>query len=360
MSKFRWGSIGLSLLVLVVLLLWLLSGEVKTSLDRAPEAVIQPSESLMSVLVETRAARWYTPTLTLQGQLEPWRRVEISARVAGTVEALPVRQGQRVRAGEVLVQISEDNRRANVDRWRAKVNQLTADLQAADRLRSGNLVSRSEKMRLESELAASEAELGAARLALANLTPTAPFDGIVNHRRVELGSFLQVGQPLLELVQIDRLKATGQLPQQSVGAVSEGQPVNIRLLDGRHLAGEVSFVASAADPATRSFAVEVTVRNPGQERVAGGSATLAIQLPEQKAMFLSPAYLTLGDDGRPGVSYVDHHNRVVFTPVTLLSLTTEGAWVTGLPDEIRLITRGAGFVSTGQEVLPVDVDAVRG
>lgn len=360
MSKLRWGSVGLSLIVLVILVLWMLSGDVKTSLNKVPEPDGHAQETLAKVQIERREARLYSPILLLQGQVEPWRRVDISARVGGVVEALPVRQGQKVRSGDALLQLSEDNRPDSVRRWQAKVKQLSADLQAASRLRSGNLISESEKMRLESELAGARAELAEARFAQENLIPKAPFDGIVNHRSVDLGEFVQVGQPLLELVQIDRLKATGQLPQQSVGSVFEGQRVTVKLLDGRELSGMVDFVASAASPLTRSFAVEVIADNPHEARVAGGSATLAIELPEQMAMFLSPAFLTLGDDGRPGVRYVDDNNKVVFTPVTLLTIKTDGAWVSGLPEQIRLITRGAGFVSIGQEVLPVDADAGRG
>jgi len=60
------------------------------------------------------------------------------------------------------------------------------------------------------------------------------------------------------------------------------------------------------------------------------------------------------------VKYVDDQNKVVFRTVTLLSVSTEGAWVTGLPDETRLITRGAGFVSEGEQVEPVDASEERG
>ena len=95
------------------------------------------------------------------------------------------------------------------------------------------------------------------------------------------------------------------------------------------------------------------MNNPAGFRVAGGSATIRVLLPEQPAMFLSPAYLSLGDDGRLGVRHVGVGDEVRFTPVTLLSVTTEGAWVTGLPDEVRLITLGGGFVSPGQQVTPV-------
>lgn len=134
----------------------------------------------------------------------------------------------------------------------------------------------------------------------------------------------------------------------------------MNLLDGTKLAGVVSFVASAASPETRSFAVEIVVENPEQKRAAGGTANLNILLPEQDAIFISPAYLSLNDDGRPGVKYVDDNNTVVFRTVTLLSVSTNGAWVSGLPDEIRLITRGGGFVAEGESVEPVDRSDQRG
>ncbi|MGF2736151.1 efflux RND transporter periplasmic adaptor subunit [Marinobacter sp. DUT-1] len=360
MTKARWGSLGLSLLVVVLLVIWMMTGEVKVSSDQAPEQQQDPEAGLTSVEVETLQARLHEPGIQLQGQLEPWFSVSLGARVPGTVEEVAADLGESVTKGQVLARLSDDGRTALVDRWNARVKQLEADLAAARRLRSDNFTSQSQLLDLESELAAARAELTSARLAVQHLTPNAPFNGIINARHVDPGTLVQVGSPLFELVRIDRLKATGQVPQQSVSQVAVGQPVRIDLLDGGRLQGLVTFVASAANPETRSFAVEIAVENPELKRVAGGSASLRIALPEVKAMFISPAYLSLGDDGRPGIKYVDVNNRVVFAAVRLLSVSTEGAWVTGLPDEIRLITRGGGFVSEGEEVIPVDRSDNRG
>lgn len=160
----------------------------------------------------------------------------------------------------------------------------------------------------------------------------------------------------MELVQIDRLKVTGSAPQQSVARLKNGQPVTIDLLDGRTMQGRLSFVASAANQETRSFQVEAEVDNPDRLRLAGGSATLRIALPEEPAMFMSPAHLSLGNDGKLGIRHVDDDNVVRFTNVTLRSANTAGAWVTGLPPKVQLITRGGGFVSLGQRVEPVIQD----
>lgn len=360
MTKAKLGSIGLSLFLFIALVVWMATGDVKVARQGAPEPQEESEPALPAVQVERRQARLYQPGLLLQGQIEPWQSVAIAARVAGTVESLKVSLGEQVEAGQVMAELSEDSRQTAVTRWQARLHKLEADLAAARRLRERQLTSESEILVLQSELATARAQLAQARLVIRHLRPAAPFAGTVNHRSVDEGDLVQVGSPLFELVKIDRLKAIGQIPQQSVSKVAPGQSVNIQTLDGDTLKGEVRFIASAADPETRSFAVEVAIDNPDRRRVAGGSATLRIALPEVEAMFMSPAHLSLDDDGRPGVRHVDDDNRVVFTTVRLLSIATEGAWVTGLPSEIRLITRGAGFVALGQKVRPVFPEDERG
>lgn len=360
MNKAKWSSLGLSVVVVIVLVIWMATGDIKVANTEAPEQQETEQQEQTRVQVTTLSAQLYEPGLLLQGQMEPWNAVTIAARVSGTVEKVQAEAGDAVRAGEVLLTLSEDGRGAGVVRWQARVKKLEADLSAARKLGSRNLASQSEILNVESELAAARAELKSARLAVAHLKPKAPFAGVINRKNFETGSLVQVGSPLYELVQTDRLKATGQIPQQSVAQVAPGQKVRVQPLDGEPLDGVVTFVASAADPETRSFAVEIAVENPDRRRLAGGSANLRVALADVQATFISPAYLSLGDDGRPGVKYVDEQDRVVFRKVKLLSVSTEGAWVTGLPGETRLITRGAGFVSVGEQVEPVNASEERG
>lgn len=360
MTKAKWGSLGLSLFIVVALVIWMTTGEVKVSKDEAPERQESSDEPLTTVQVETLTARLHEPGLMLQGQLEPWNSVTLSAQVSGRVESLAVGLGEQVRKGQTLLTIADEGRSSEVSRWQSRVRKLEADLSAARRLRTKNLAAESDVLDLESELAAANAELTSAKQAIRHLAPEAPFDGTINSKSVDTGDLVQVGSSLFQLVRVDRLKASAQIPQQSVGDVATGQAVRVDLLDGSRLSGVVTFVASAASSETRSFAVEIAVENPERKRVAGGSASLRVALPEVKAMFISPAYLSLGDDGRPGVKYVNEENRVEFGKVKLLSVSTEGAWVTGLPDQIRLITRGGGFVSIGEQVVPVDAEEDRG
>lgn len=353
MSRMKWGSTGLAVLILLVLVIWMMTGDFRTARNQPPETTAPVEASLPTVEVESRTASIYQPDLRIQGQIAPWRRLEVTARVAGTIETISVRTGQSVSTGDTLLVVSEDDRPAALARSRARVSQLEADLRATQRLRTDNLASESDRLRLESELASARADLRQATLAMGYLKPAAPFDGVINHRHVEQGRFVQPGEPLFDLVQVDVLKVSGYIPQQAISQVREGQTVEVRLLDGRELEGTVTFIASAADPETRSFRLEARLENPELLRIAGGSATLRVILPEQTAHFLSPALLSLGDDGRPGTLLVSEDDTVTFATVTLLSVRTDGAWVAGLDSPVRLITRGGGFVSRGQSVKAV-------
>ena len=195
MNKAKWGSLGLSLLVIVLLVIWMATGELKVASNEAPPEPVQEQRQLIRVEVETLAATSYQPVLKLQGQLQPWQAVMVGARVAGTVEQLHVQLGDQVKAGEPLLTLSTDGRDAVVERWRANIRKLEADLAGARRLRSNNLASETEVLRLQSELAAARSEMTAAELALRHLKPVAPFDGVVNRREVDPGTLVQVGTP---------------------------------------------------------------------------------------------------------------------------------------------------------------------
>lgn len=342
----------IAVVIAIVLLLWLFSGERFSARDEAqgePDKPLATAE-LARVEVQWLEAQPMQRQHVVQGQIEAWRRVELRAQVSGSVQKLDRDKGNRVAAEQLLLSLSPDDRPAQVARSEADVRQRESDVTAARRLRERSLISASELMRLESELAKARAELDSARLHLRNTRIKAPFAGIYDQRAVELGDYVQPGQSLLTLVDIDRLKVTAQIAQQQVTQLQLGQAVSVELLDGRTLQGELHFIAAAADPDSRSFRIEVKVDNPDGLRLAGASATLHIQTGEAMAHRLSPALLSLDENGRHGVKWVNDEQRVEFTPVQLISVDNQGAWVSGLPPKVALITLGQGFVEAGQQV----------
>ena len=340
----------IAIVIALLLLLWLLSGERFAAREQVEPDQQAVASDLARVEVQWLQAEPMQRQHVVQGQIEAWRRVELRAQVSASVQRLDQDKGNRVAAEQLLLSLSADDRPAQVARSEADVRQRESDVSAARRLRERNLISANELMRLESELAKARAELDSARLQLRNTRIVAPFAGIYDQRLVELGDFVQPGQGLLTLVDIDRLKVTAQVAQQQVTQLELGQAVKVELLDGRTLEGELHFIAAAADPGSRSFRIEVKVDNPDGLRLAGASATLHIHTGEAMAHRLSPALLSLDESGRHGVKWVNQAQRVEFTQVQLISVDKQGAWVSGLPPKVALITLGQGFVEPGQQV----------
>ena len=350
LKKFSASPIIIAIVLAVALLLWLLSGDNYSAKKQAPAEQQVPEQQLP--LVETRwsEAEPYQLTQVAQGQILPWRSVSITSQQAGTVTDVLAEQGERVAKGDKLLRLSDEGRSALLAQAKANLTLRQDELASARALSKSQFLSATDLTRLQSELAQAEAEFERARLALQQIEPVAPFDGMVDRRHVEVGDGVQVGTELLDLMQIDKLKVTAQIPQQHVTALAEGQNVALSLLDGRELSGTLSFISFAADTATRSFYIEVTVANPQLLRVAGGSATVTVQLSPVEAHLISPALLSLDNTGKLGVSVVNEQQQVVFYPVTILSANNEGARVSGLPQRARIITQGAGFVKTGDSV----------
>lgn len=356
-SRFTPGPVTLALLLALALIAWMVNGAVNTFRSDEPARTERPETPPARVEVSWMEASEYAPRLVLQGQIEPWLNVELGAQISGTVEMLPVPAGTAVRKGDVVARLSVDNRAAQVERFEAEVRQREGELAAAERLRGSRMQTETEILRLGSELARARAEREAARLALAHTRLTAPFDAVLDRLHVDPGDFVQPATSIARLVAIDRLKVTAQVPQQEVAHVELGQGVDVDLLDGRRLQGELYFIASAADAGARSFRVEVEIPNPQHLRIAGASATLAVHLSPVMAHRISPALLALDEDGRLGVGLVDDDSRVHVVPIRLLSADNQGAWVAGLPIRARLISRGGGFVANGEFVVPVEPQA---
>ena len=348
LSKRPWLiAIAISLL----LVLWLISGSSFKAQETATADAPTEKQGLTKVEVQWLEASPMQRQHVVQGQIEAWRRVELRSQISGTVTRLDQDKGNPVKQGQLLLSLSTDNRPAQVAKGEADVRQRAADASAAERLRERNLVSTNELIRLQSELAKARAELDLARIQLSNTQISAPFAGVYDERMVELGDFVQPGQSLLTLVDISLLKVSAQIAQQEVTQLKLGQPVKVELLDGRELQGELHFIAAAADPGSRSFRIEVRVDNPQALRLAGASATLHVQTGEALAHRLSPALLSLDKAGRHGVKWVNEQQQVQFTPVQLISVDNQGAWVSGLPNKVALITLGQGFVEPGQQVI---------
>ena len=178
----------------------------------------------------------------------------------------------------------------------------------------------------------------------------APFSGYLETLRVEEGDFLNTGSVCAALIDPDPMLVVADIAEKDIAQVQLGSKASAKLISGRYISGEVTFIASSADKNTRTFRVEISVDNKDRTIRDGVSAEIYIKGKEEPAHKISPAILSLNDQGKLGVRTVTSDNRVEFKEINILEDTNSGMWVSGLGEDARIITLGQEYVFQGQTV----------
>lgn len=310
-----------------------------------------PSEHrLFEVVTRTIDARPRPAILSLRGRTEAFREVVVRAETGGRVAQAPLQEGSPVSAGDILCRLDIDARAAAVEQAEADLRSRQLDYDAAAELANRGHRSANQVAAAEAARDAARARLQAAREELANVNLRAPFDGIFDGRNAEVGDFLRAGDPCGTVVELDPILISAEVAERDVADLEPGMPGRVRLVTGQAVEGAIRFVERRADPATRTFRVELEAPNPDFEIRAGVTAEIRLDLPEEPAHRIPASILALDSDGELGVRIVEDGNRVRFVRIELLSDDGEQVWVGGLPRRAEVIVLGQEFVADGVEV----------
>ena len=358
MTRYLSSSTLAFLAILGFLAFWIGGG----MLNREPPEEAAPVEvAVPHVAASISVAEEIVPRTVLFGNVVPDQTSILRARTAGIVEEV-VRQGHVAELGDQLALLSADDREAGVARAQAAVGSAERDYDAARQLRERGVTSEAELQSRFAQLESARAELRAAQLELQNTRLTAPIGGTVSNVMAELGSFVDAGGEVLEIVRNDPLIAQIEVRQSEITSVSLGQAAQVVFQGGREAEGRVRFIAPVATAETRTFRVEVEIPNADNAVPAGLSAQISLEMDGVRAHRLSPALIRLDDAGRIGVFVVGDDDRTLrFAPVDIVQARAEAIWVTGLEDRARVVTISQGALSDGQQARVSDTpDAYRG
>jgi multidrug efflux system membrane fusion protein len=341
--RYQWAG-GIALLVALWIATGLFGGRAQPSDADPVKTSSIPRVSVAALVSSERDA-----TITIQGRTQAKNEVDVRAEVEGVVQAIHFDKGDRVRKGDTLCEIKNNDRSAKVAQAAALVAQTQKELQVAQDLYKEGFRSKTQLAQAEAAYAQAQAGLATMNVALANTHIKAPFDGYVDDRYVNAGDYMRPGDKCEMVIAPEPFLAVGTVSEDQVGQISLGDPTTVNLVTGETVMGEVSFVADRADPTTRAFRVEVTLPNKDAKLRDGVSADLHIAVKKVRAQHISPGILVLSDNGSVGVRFVEK-GIVQFMPVRVLSDDANGSWVTGLPDRVNVITVGQEFVNNGQHV----------
>lgn len=341
-------SLVIAGLVVLALVGWMASGLLRPEVEVASPLPAEPPP----VLVQTRLsqAREIDRSLVVQGDALALRQTAVRSQVASRVEAVLVEEGDRIEEGEPLLRLALQDRRQRLRQAQARLEQREADLDAALELRREGFTPEERVRALRAELEAARADVAAIEREIEDLTIRAPFAGVVDDVTRRMGELVAANEEVATLLDTTPLTVEVRVPQQSIDAVEEGSPAAVRFATGRLATGRICRIAAAADPATRTFGVEIRLPNVEPSTPPGVSAEVRIPTGTIDAHFTTPANLSLDPQGRLGLKTVTEDDEVDFVPVEIAEANVDGVWVVGPGEEALIITRGQGFVRPGDPV----------
>ncbi len=334
---------------------WIFSGHLFPH-DNESRAAIRPSEAaaqkLFRVAVEETSVVPHSRKLLLSGRTEADRKVMIVARTGGVLTELRVRRGARVQKGDVIAVLSDEARIAQVAQAQAMVTQRRAELDAKRRLIETGAMPKLDLVNLESQLKAAEAGLAAAEAERDRGVVTAPWAGLIADTTSEVGqaAFSMAGREIAQLVALDPMLAVVEVAERKLAGIKVGDQAEVRLVTGQSASGRIRFVSKSANQTTRTYRVEIEMKNPDGAMPDGITAEVALPLTESPATRVPRSALTLSSAGDVGVRAVDADGKVGFIPVTVVEDEQKFIWLAGIPAGTRVIVQGQDFVREGQRV----------
>jgi len=189
---------------------------------------------------------------------------DVTTEAAGIVRELSIQPGQPVKAGTVLVQLNTSNELAVLRSLEAAAKLAVVQRDRWRELGRDKLVSQAEVEERSTTAATTLAQVEAQRALIAQKTIRAPFDGVLGLRKVNLGQFVNPGDPIVSIQSLDPIFLDFSLPEQRVGQVLEGTRIRatVDALPGQTFEGKVTAIEPLVDANTRNFKVQATLPNP--------------------------------------------------------------------------------------------------
>jgi multidrug efflux system membrane fusion protein len=352
--------------IAIVILGWLLSGQINAPGDLRHPTLAEQNRQAQAQAQDKQPTRvrgrvisasLQSQHIVLRGKTQNKRTVQIRAETAGRIINRPVERGTSVQEGDVLCQISLEDRAVGVAEARAVLNQARIEYEGSNKLKLKGFQSATAIAQAQARLATAQAQLKRRELDIQRTFVRAPFAGVVEDVTLEIGDYVAPGAACVTIVDLDPMLLVGRVAEKDVHLVQLGQEVTGLLRDGSSIRGPVSFIGNRSDPATRTYAVEIQVANPKHLLRSGITTEIRIPIAEVMAQKITPALFALDDAGKIGVRTVNEEGFVEFHHVTIVREDADGVWVAGLPEFTTIITVGQELVVPGERVV-VDFEPV--
>lgn len=290
--------------------------------------------------------------LLLPGETEAWHDVRLASEIDGIVERIDPREGQAVKEGQLIATIEVSALKAALDHAEASFELTDKLYQRRKLLSERNVIAKEELDRSLNKRTLALSNLRRAKIKYERGFLHSPINGLVNHLHVDVGEFVDRGDPVADLVNVDKIKINVNVPELDVRYLRVGQKamVTVDAFPGRRLPGRIDFVAYKADPATKTFRVRVLIRNPDREIRPGMIARVAFLRRIIPDALVVPLF-ALVDKGGERIIFVENDGIAYARTVSIGIIEGDRIQITeGLEIGDHVIVNGQTEVEEGMQV----------
>lgn len=360
-----WQSIPRVLLlamIVVIALLVVSVQEQKQAIEaKNASAVSQERPPVNVVLMELKPAT-IRDSINLPGSIEPWTRLTLAARVSGAVEEVLVEEGDEVARDTILARIDPADYTIALDRARAAYRQARASYEREKAIYDKGVIPTSQMEVRETDMITAKADLDAAELQLSRCTIKAPMGGVIQRLDVKKGLLLSVGDPVAEILKIDRVKAVIGIPESDITAVRNLRTVavTVKALETGPLTGTVHFISPAPETAARLYRMELALENPDRSLLPGMFVRAGVVKQTIHNAVAIPLYSVISRNSEHYV-FVEE-NGVARKRAVVLGIMED--WMvqatSGLSPGDKLVVEGHRDIENNQAINPVSIVTARG
>lgn len=247
----------------------------------------RPPITVAAALAEQRQWQERLPAV---GSLKALQGVELSLEVEGIVKALHFDSGQQVKAGQLLLQLNDDQETALLGTAQADLGLAKVDFGRGSQLVGDAAISRGEFDRLTAQYRRNQALVEQLKASKSKKSINAPFSGTIGIRQVDVGDYLAAGTVIATLQDLSSLYVDFNVPEQALPRLSVGQQVLVQVAayPGQTFPASLSAINPKVDEATRNLLVRATMANPDGKLLPGMFASLLILLPNPQPRVVVP------------------------------------------------------------------------
>lgn len=272
-TRRRWRRLGGAAVILAIL-----AGGAWFAVDTLPTVAVAKPERGPAV-----------EAVYATGAVEPTYWAKVAPTQVGRIQEIPAKEGDRVKAGDVLMRLDDREARARLAELDAREKFLAAEVTRMAQLAQRDFASQQAMQRAMSDHAAAVAATAQARQRLADLTLTAPLDGEILRLDGNVGEVVRAGDAIIWIGQREPMRIEAEVDEEDIPKVQKGQKVLVKAdaWPDKVFTAQVTSVTPKGDPVSKNYRVRITL-DPGQPLHIGMTTEVNIIVREVKDAMLVP------------------------------------------------------------------------